>query len=79
MSLSFDPAPAAGPMIVDGTWSALRFVSRGNLQPTAAPERFRLTVPHGERSAVFEVRAGSAIHPFGLRELAEFRCPALPP
>jgi type VI secretion system protein ImpL len=27
----------------------------------------------------FELRAGSTQHPFGLRELQEFRCPTLAP
>ena len=29
--------------------------------------------------ADFELRAGSTQHPFGLRELTEFRCPTLSP
>ncbi|CAA9252192.1 MAG: hypothetical protein AVDCRST_MAG04-2165, partial [uncultured Acetobacteraceae bacterium] len=77
VALSFEPASSAGPLAIDGAWSALRFVQRGRLQPTASPDRFRLTVAHGDRTAVFELRTGSATHPFGLRDLAEFRCPGL--
>jgi type VI secretion system protein ImpL len=36
-------------------------------------------VAQGDRSVVFELRTGSTIHPFGMRELAEFRCPVLAP
>ncbi len=77
IALNFEPASSAGPLVVDGAWSALRFVARGNLQPAGSPDRFRLTIAHGDRSAVFELRTGSASHPFGLRELTEFRCPGL--
>ncbi len=59
----------------------MRLVMRrgSTLQTTAARERLRLTVVQGERSATFELRAGSTQHPFGLRELQEFRCPSFPP
>ncbi len=79
VALSFEPPSSAGPLAVDGAWSALRFVlQRGRLQPAASPDRFRLTVAHGDRTAVFELRVGSSTHPFGLRDLlAEFRCPGL--
>ena len=39
----------------------------------------RLRVTQGDRVIDFELRAGSTQHPFGLRELTEFRCPTLSP
>jgi type VI secretion system protein ImpL len=80
ITLSFDPAPATGqPIATDGAWAAMRLVSRGRLLATNAADRMRLTLQQGERSVEFELRASSIVHPFALRELAEFRCPTLAP
>jgi type VI secretion system protein ImpL len=82
LTLSFDPASSIGPLAYDGAWSAMRLVMRRNstLAPIGATrERMRLRVVQGERSIDFELRAGSAQHPFGLPELAQFRCPTLAP
>jgi type VI secretion system protein ImpL len=81
LTLSFDPPSLAGPLAYDGAWSALRLVMRRGSTLGAGPsrERMRLTVRQGERSMEFELRAGSAQHPFGLAELAQFRCPTLSP
>lgn len=80
-TLTFDPPASTGPITYDGPWSSLRLVMRreNTLQATQQRERLRLTVRAGDRSIVFELRAGSASHPFGLRELEEFRCPLLAP
>lgn len=80
-TLTFDPPASVGPVAFDGPWSALRLVMRreNTLQATQQRERLRLTIRAGDRSAVFELRAGSSNHPFGLRELEEFRCPQLAP
>ena len=80
MMLTFDPVPQTGqPVTTDGPWAALRFVSRGQLtQIGPAGDRFRLRMVQGERSVEFELRASSVQNPFALRELADFRCPALP-
>jgi len=80
-TLTFDPPASSGPIAYDGPWSALRLVMRreNTLQATPQRERLRLTIRAGDRSAVFELRAGSSSHPFGLRELEEFRCPQLAP
>ncbi len=82
LTLSFDPPSSIGPLAFDGAWSAMRLVMRRN--STLAPmgntrERMRLRVVQGERNIDFELRAGSAQHPFGLPELAQFRCPTLAP
>jgi len=70
---------AQSAIVSDGPWAALRLVARGRLQPTNVPDRLRLTLQQGVRTAEFELRTGSIVHPFTLRELAEFRCPQLSP
>jgi type VI secretion system protein ImpL len=82
LTLSFDPPASVGPLAYDGAWSAMRLVMRRNSTLAAignTRERMRLRVVQGERSMDFELRAGSAQHPFGLPELAQFRCPTLAP
>jgi type VI secretion system protein ImpL len=81
VTLSFEPASSAGPLGYDGGWAAFKLLTgpRATLQSGAQQDRLRATVAQGDRSVVFELRTGSTIHPFGLRELAEFRCPALAP
>jgi type VI secretion system protein ImpL len=79
VSLSFDGEPPTSAIVADGPWAAMRFVSRGRLQPTSVPDRMRLTMSSGARTAEFELRTGSIVHPFSLRDLAEFRCPQLAP
>ncbi len=79
VTLSFDPPTPTGPVAADGPWAAMKFVARGQLLATAQPDRFRLTFRQGDRAAEFELRAASIVNPFALRELAEFRCPALAP
>ena len=80
-TLTFDPPSLAGPLAFDGAWSALRLVMRrgSTLARGSSPERLRLRVTQGDRVIDFELRAGSTQHPFGLRELTEFRCPTLSP
>ncbi|MES2711155.1 MAG: type VI secretion system membrane subunit TssM [Pseudomonadota bacterium] len=80
-TLTFEPASSAGTLNFDGGWSALRLILRrqSTLQATSDPTRLRVNVQHGDRSIVFELRAGSSKHPFGLRDLADFRCPTLSP
>jgi type VI secretion system protein ImpL len=79
VSLSFDGEPPGTALNNDGPWAALRFIARGRLQPTSVPDRLRVSLQQGARSADFELRTGSIVHPFALRELAEFRCPQLTP
>jgi type VI secretion system protein ImpL len=81
-TLTFDPPASVGPLAFDGPWSALRLVMRRENTIQARPnqrERLALTIRAGDRSALFELRAGSSSHPFGLRELEDFRCPQLAP
>jgi type VI secretion system protein ImpL len=81
LTLNFEPPSSAGPIAFDGGWSAFKLVTgrQASLQATNQPARMRATVNQGDRSVVFELRTGSTIHPFGLRELQEFRCPTLAP
>lgn len=79
VSLAFDGEPVANAWVYDSPWAALRLVSRGQLQRTAAPDRLRVSFQLGAKTAQFELRTSSIVHPFGLRALAEFRCPQLAP
>ena len=81
LTLNFEPPSSAGPLAFDGGWSAFKLVTgrQATLQATGQAARLRATVTQGDRSVVFELRTGSTIHPFGLRELQEFRCPVLAP
>jgi type VI secretion system protein ImpL len=81
LTLNFEPASSAGPLGFDSGWSAFKLVTgrQAALQATGQADRLRATVTQGDRSVVFELRTGSTIHPFGLRELQEFRCPQLAP
>jgi type VI secretion system protein ImpL len=78
VTLRFDPPSSAGDLAFDGPWATLRLVFLNRLIATRAPDRFRLIVTHGDRSAEFLLVASSSVNPFGLRELLEFRCPTLP-
>ena len=75
--LTFDPSTAT-PISTDGPWAALKFVYRGKLSAGRTPDQQRLVYQQGERSAEFVLRTNSVVNPFGLRELAEFRCPQFP-
>ncbi|MBB3896890.1 type VI secretion system membrane subunit TssM [Roseococcus suduntuyensis] len=78
VTLRFDPPSSAGDLSFDGPWATLRLVFLSRVIATRDPDRFRLTVTRGDRSAEFLLVAQSSVNPFGLRELLEFRCPALP-
>lgn len=78
VTLTFTPTAPAGPLVYQGPWSVLRFVFLGRLMPTAQPDQFRLVVMQGQSGAEFVLQASSQVNPFGLRELTEFHCPALP-
>ncbi len=81
VTLSWDPPASQGVVAFDGGWSAFKLLTgpRATIQATNQQDRFRSTVALGDRSIVFEVRAGSTINPFNLPELRDFRCPALAP
>ena len=79
VSIAFDPPSSTGSPQYDGAWASMKFIARGRLAPSRTPDRMRLTIQQGEHAAEFELRASSIVHPFMLRELAEFRCPQLSP
>ena len=79
VALSFAGDAPGQATVNDGPWAALRFVARGRLQATNVPDRMRLSLQSGIRHLEFDLRTSSIVHPFGLRELAEFRCPQLKP
>ena len=79
LSLNFDPASDQGELRYQGAWSSLKMVLMHRLEPTAAPDRFRLVVEHGNRRAEFMVQATSRLNPFGLSEITQFRCPTFSP
>jgi type VI secretion system protein ImpL len=79
ISLHFDPVSDQGELIYQGEWSSLKMILLHRLEPTAAPDRFRLTVEHGNRRAEFVVQATSRLNPFGLSEMSQFRCPNFAP
>lgn len=77
--LVLDPPPASGVGTINesGPWALFRLFSRAQVARGRVPEEFSLTFSIGERSVTYVVRAGSVFNPFALRELSEFRCPAL--
>lgn len=70
------PQPAI-PLTVnrDGPWAFLRLLDGSGLRATKDPTRYNFGVSDGVHSAVFEVRAGSALNPLNLPDLKDFRCP----
>ncbi len=61
--------------VFEGPWSLFRMFERARLEPTAQPERFRVTFDVGGRKVLFEVTTDSVLNPFRLRELEQFQCP----
>lgn len=59
----------------EGAWAMFRMFDKAQIEPTAQPERFRVTFNVDGRRATFEVVASSVQNPFRLRELEQFRCP----
>jgi len=77
--LVFNPPPRGGTGVISetGPWAMFRLFSRGTLQQAGSPERYLLTFQLGERSAAFEIRAGSVMNPFAPGVLQDFRCPSV--
>jgi len=72
--LSFQPQSADSTITQDGPWAFFRLIDQGQVSSTA-PDRFQVTFTAGGHSAQFEIRAGSVLNPFSLKELHQFRCP----
>jgi type VI secretion system protein ImpL len=77
--LTFDPPPSgASPVLsASGPWALFRLFDQGTLQQSGSSERYALTFHVGDRSASFEIRAGSVLNPFAPGMLHDFKCPAL--
>ncbi|OWQ84440.1 hypothetical protein CDN99_24435 [Roseateles aquatilis] len=75
--VQFSPASASGSsgMVNDGPWALFRLFERFKIEPTNAPERFRVIFDIDGRKAVFEVTTSSVRNPFRLPELNQFHCP----
>ncbi len=72
--LSFQPQTADSTITKDGPWAFFRLIDQGQVSATA-PDRFQVTFTAGGHNASFEIRAGSVLNPFSLKELHQFRCP----
>jgi len=68
------PAMAA-PLTFEGPWALFRLFDRFDVQPTAQPEKFQITMNLDGKKARFEVTANSVFNPFRLKEIQQFRCP----
>lgn len=81
LRLVFDPPPLGGGGVLQaqGPWALFRLFQQGQVRPTGSREVFTISFAVGERTATFQLRAGSVFNPFALRELSEFRCPSLAP
>lgn len=77
--LVFNPPPSGGTGVLSetGPWAMFRLFRHGTLQQAGSPERYLLTFALGDRSASFEIRAGSVMNPFAPGVLQDFRCPAV--
>jgi type VI secretion system protein ImpL len=67
--------PLAAPLAFDGPWALFRLFDRFDVQPTAQPEKFIVTMNLEGKRARFEVTANSVFNPFRLKEIQQFRCP----
>ncbi len=77
--LVFDPPPAGGTGVQaeTGPWAMYRLFSQGKLTQAGSPEKYNLAFQLGERTATFEIRAGSVLNPFAPGILQDFRCPTV--
>lgn len=77
--LVFDPPSpgTTGVLSETGPWAMFRLFGHATLQQGDSPERYTLSFALGDRSATFELRAGSVLNPFAPGVLQDFRCPAV--
>ena len=76
--LAFDPPPTSGSPVIQtsGPWALFRLFDRGTLRSTGSADRYVLDFILGDRTASFEIRAGSVLNPLQPGLLRDFRCPA---
>jgi len=73
--ISFQPQTPDSSITKDGPWALFRLFDQGAITPGGGPDRFTITFNVGGHTAAFEIRAGSVLNPFSLKELHKFRCP----
>lgn len=73
--IAFQPQTPNSQITRDGPWALFRLFDQGTITPGGGPDRFTITFNVGGHTAAFEVRAGSVLNPFSLKELHKFRCP----
>lgn len=65
---------AGGMLKTEGAWSWFRMIDKGQIEPTAQGERFKLNFDVQGRKLVFELKASSVINPFKRETIEQFRC-----
>lgn len=77
--LVFDPPPSSGPAVMQftGPWALFRLFGQGTLTQQGGAEEYLLSFHMGERTAAFQIRAGSVNNPFSPGVLQTFQCPQL--
>lgn len=65
-----------GGMSFDGEWSLWRVFDRAEVEATDRPETVRLLFKINNHFVKYEVTASTALNPFRMAELAQFKCPA---
>jgi type VI secretion system protein ImpL len=67
--------PGGSPLQYEGPWAGLKLAFLQRLTQTRQQDQFNLQAG----GVQFLLQAASSINPFGIAELRDFRCPALPP
>ncbi len=68
----------AGPMVQkEGPWALFRMFELFQIEPSGVPEKFSVIMNLDGKRARLEVTAASVFNPFQLREIKQFRCPAV--
>jgi type VI secretion system protein ImpL len=60
---------------VTGPLAWFRLLDQSDVRRSAAADRFSVRFSSGGKSASFDIRVGSVLNPFTMRELSAFRCP----
>jgi type VI secretion system protein ImpL len=71
--LSFQPQSGGG-IELRGPWALFRLIDQGQIAKLGS-EHFQITFNVDGHSATYDIQARSALNPFSLKELHQFRCP----
>jgi type VI secretion system protein ImpL len=74
--INLSTQPATTPLNFEGPWALFRLFDRFDVQTTAQPEKFSVTLNLDGKRVRLEVIANSVMNPFRMREIQQFRCPA---